>query len=130
MIQILKNTNINFVGFRFVAYVISAFLVGSGLIATVQIARGHANLGIDFSGGSLVSLKFETEQDPSKIRDILDKNGLSDTNIQQVADAPGEPKKKVLLRIKKSNVKVGAIGEFIDKIFNEQYPSVDRKSVV
>ncbi|MFH1824851.1 MAG: protein translocase subunit SecF [Candidatus Firestonebacteria bacterium] len=117
MIQIFKNPKVDFVGLRFVAYFLSAILVIGGIIGIIQIALGNANLGIDFSGGSVVSLKFKKEIDITKIREILIKNGLPDANIQQISDAYGEPKLKVLLRIKKSNIKVGQLGEYITQIF-------------
>lgn len=120
MIQIFKNPNFNFIGVRYIAYVISGILVTGGIIAIVQISRGQANLGVDFSGGSVISLKFNEEVEISKIRTILDKNGLQDTSIQQISEAPGLPKIKVLLRIKKSNIKVGQIGEHVEKLVKNE----------
>jgi len=117
MIQIFKNPNFNFVRLRFFAYFLSAILVTGGIIGIIQIALGNANLGIDFSGGSVVSLKFKREIDIVRIREVLTKSGLSDTSIQQISDAPGEPKLKVLLRIKKSNIKIGQLGEYIKNAF-------------
>ena len=34
-------------------------MVVLGVIALIQIARGQANLGIDFAGGTAVQLKFD-----------------------------------------------------------------------
>ncbi len=51
MLEIVGNTNIDFMGKRKIALFISGFLVVLGLLAIIQIARGAANLGIDFSGG-------------------------------------------------------------------------------
>ena len=59
MLEIVGNTNIDFMGKRKIALFISGFLVILGLLAIIQIARGAANLGIDFSGGTAVQLKFE-----------------------------------------------------------------------
>ncbi len=122
MIQIFNNPNVNFVKLRFIAYFISAILVGSGLYAVLQLSMGKGNVGIDFAGGSVVSIKFKKELDPAKIREALDKNGFTETGVQQIADAPGEPKEKVLLRIKASNVKIGGLKEAITKVFIEGFP--------
>jgi len=123
MIQIFNNPKINFVKLRFIAYFISAILVGSGIYSVVQLSLGKGNIGIDFAGGSVVSIKFKKELDAGKIRETLDKNGFKETEIQQIADAPGEPKEKVLLRIKASNVKIGGLKEAITKIFKEGFPN-------
>ena len=122
MIQIFKNTNIDFVGKRFIAYAVSAVMVILGIIGLINIARGTANLGIDFAGGSVVSLKFEKEMDVALIRSILDKNGITDASVQTLADAPGMPKTKVLIRIKKSSIKIGQVGEVLDKMFSADFP--------
>ena len=122
MIQIFKNPKINFVKLRFIAYFVSAILVGSGIYAVIQLSLGKGNVGIDFAGGSVVSIKFDKELDPAKIREALDKNGFLETGVQQIADAPGAPKAKVLLRIKTSNIKIGGLKEAITKVFKEGFP--------
>ena len=59
MIEILPKTNIDFIGKRNIAFIISALLTLLGVIALIQIGRGSANMGIDFAGGTAVQLKFE-----------------------------------------------------------------------
>ena len=44
-IELLGKTNINFIGLRKYAFILSAILVSIGLVALVQIWRGQANLG-------------------------------------------------------------------------------------
>ena len=56
MLEIVGKTNIDFMGKRKVALVISGFLLVLGLFTIVQIVRGAANLGIHFSGGTAVQL--------------------------------------------------------------------------
>ena len=59
MLEILGKTNIDFMGQRKWAFMFSGIMVLLGIVALVQIARGSANLGIDFSGGTAVQLKFD-----------------------------------------------------------------------
>ncbi|MCS6320434.1 MAG: protein translocase subunit SecF, partial [Nitrospira sp.] len=54
MFEILGKTHIDFMGKRSITFVISGLLAFLGLIAVLQIARGAANLGIDFAGGTAV----------------------------------------------------------------------------
>jgi preprotein translocase subunit SecF len=50
-IQILGKTNIDFLGKRKYAFILSGVLIFLGLYAIVQLGLGQANLGIDFAGG-------------------------------------------------------------------------------
>ena len=49
MLEIIGKTNIDFMGKRKIAFILSGIIVLIGLVAVVQIARGAANLGIDFA---------------------------------------------------------------------------------
>ena len=59
MLELIKNTKIDFLGKRKFAFIFSGILSIIGIIAIVQIANGRANLGIDFAGGTAIQLKFE-----------------------------------------------------------------------
>jgi len=50
---------------------------------------GKLNLGIDFVGGTQLTLKFAAEPDVSEIRDILGRAGLKESQIQRFGK-PGE----------------------------------------
>ena len=54
--RIFTNPNYNFIKWRWHALVLSALVIGAG-IATI-IARGGLPLGVDFSGGTVMVLKF------------------------------------------------------------------------
>ena len=59
MFEILGKTNFDFMGKRKYAFAFSGIMVVLGILALVQIARGAANMGIDFAGGTSVQLKFD-----------------------------------------------------------------------
>ena len=59
MLEILGKTNFDFMGKRYLAFAFSGIMAVLGIVAIVQISRGAANLGIDFSGGTAVQLKFD-----------------------------------------------------------------------
>ena len=52
--EIVKNTKIDFIGKRYIAYLLSTVLVISGIVGLTQIYRKKANLSIDFVGGGLI----------------------------------------------------------------------------
>jgi len=78
-VEILGKTNFDFIGKRYIAYAISAGLLILGLVALVQIARGAANLGIEFAGGTAVQVKFERPADLGAVRGALSQHGMKDS---------------------------------------------------
>ena len=95
MLEILGKTNIDFMGKRTIAFAFSGVMVLMGLIAVVQIARGAANLGIDFAGGTAVQLKFEQPIRIDEARKVLEENGLRDAELQEFGQD-----NKLLIRVK------------------------------
>jgi len=84
MMQILKKTNINFVGMRYYAFLFSGILMILGIIAFIFIFMGRANLGIDFAGGTMIQGSFEKPMHIGQIRDALSRNGYGDADITEL----------------------------------------------
>jgi preprotein translocase subunit SecF len=84
MLQILKKTNIDFIGKRHYAFVISGILLILGLAAFVAIFLGRADLGIDFAGGTMLQGSFEKEVRIGELRAALSRNGYDDAFIQSL----------------------------------------------
>jgi SecD/SecF fusion protein len=82
--QLLGKTNLDFIGLRRYAFLASGFLVAVGIFAFVQIQRGHANVGIDFTGGALVQAKFEKPFTINKARKALSEHGLESAELQMI----------------------------------------------
>ncbi len=85
MLQILKKTNIDFVGKRYYAFGISAVLVILGIVAIVSMFMGKANLGIDFGGGTLIQGYFDKPVDIGTLRSAMSREGYTDALIQSLA---------------------------------------------
>jgi preprotein translocase subunit SecF len=119
MIEIIKNPKINFLKVRYISFFISSIFVILGIIGVIRIVTGTANLGIDFSGGSLISIKFEKPVLVENIRRILRENNLSDKNVQQI---PAE--NKIIIRLKKGEVEIGKAVEKIKEIFTKSMPDI------
>ena len=75
-----EETSLNFIGLRYVAYVISAVLIlGSiGLFATKGL-----NLGIDFTGGTVIEVKTPEEPNLGELRGLLNDLALGAVSIQE-----------------------------------------------
>lgn len=123
MIELIKKTNIDFMGRKYYAFALSGIIFVLGIITVVQIARGTANLGIDFTGGTAVRIKFEKPFVLHEVRKALEDGGLKDAELQ---DMPVE--KKVLIRIKKEEETLGGFSKKIVSILSQRFP--DQKLVV
>jgi preprotein translocase subunit SecF len=79
---IRPDTKIDFVGFRYVAYCVSAALILLGLVSLV--VKGGPRYGIDFAGGIVVQVKFEQKTDMTQVRQALEDQNLPGLVIQQI----------------------------------------------
>lgn len=86
--RIIGDTNIDFIGKRKPAYIFSAILALLGLFAVLMMTFGKANLGIQFTGGTMVEGYFEQPVDVSELRDALARGGLDDAEIVQISGRP------------------------------------------
>lgn len=123
MIELIKNPNINFLGKRYIAFALSGILSIIGIVAIVQIATGHANLGIDFAGGTSIQFKFEKPVVLHNVRLALESGGLKDFDLQ---DLPSE--NKILLRVKKTDQDLSKVADTVTEILSQKIP--DNKYVV
>ena len=85
MIELVKNTKIDFMSLKKYAFSLSAILVILGIMGTVQIYRGGANLGIDLAGGTSLQLKFQKPFSMDEIRSLLAKAGHGEATLQEVS---------------------------------------------
>jgi preprotein translocase subunit SecF len=123
MIELIKNPNIDFLGKKYIAFVLSGILVTIGIIAIVNIATGRANLGIDFAGGTEIQLKFEKPLPLREIRLALENGGLKDFDLQEL---PTE--NKILIRVKSTEQQLGQVADSVTNILSQKFP--DDKYVV
>jgi preprotein translocase subunit SecF len=123
MLEILGKTNIDFMGKRHLAFIFSGILTLLGVIAGVQIGRGAANLGIDFSGGTAVQLKFDRPIRIDEARKALEANGLANVELQEFIE-----EKKILVRVKATTTIEEKIADRIVAVFAKEFP--DNKFIV
>ena len=75
----MKIPFINFMKYRLVAAFISGVLI---VFSLGTIALGGLNFGLDFTGGTLVEVKFLKEPSLPKIRQVLTEAGFSEVRVQ------------------------------------------------
>ena len=96
MFQIFHNINVDWLGKRrfFIGISIALMLAGMGtaLYRHKFHPRGSEafNLGVDFKGGTVVTVRFKNAPSAEQIRAAIDQAGIKDAVIQPVLDRPGE----------------------------------------
>jgi preprotein translocase subunit SecF len=103
MLQIFVNANYDFVGKRRWFYLASLAAVAIALLS-IAAHRG-LNYGIDFTGGTLVQMRFEKPTTVAEVRRGLDQIKLGHAIIQQFGDA-----REYLIRLPEADQKGGEIG--------------------
>lgn len=116
MIEIIKNTNIDFMGKKKIALALSAVIVLLGIFSIIQISLGNANMGVDFAGGTAVQIKFTKNVPLHDVRGALEGAGLKDFDLQDLVT-----ENKVLIRVKKQDEKVGGYSEKITSVLAERF---------
>lgn len=117
MLEIIKNTNIDFMGKRKFAFIFSGILAIIGIIAVIQVANGRANMGIDFAGGTAIQLKFTKPVNLAAVRNALESGGVKDFELQDIPAA-----NKVLIRVKKSEQQLGKSADAITSVITQKLP--------
>lgn len=82
--QFVRKPNFDFMGVKKIAFTASALLVIFGTVSFVEILLGQANLGVDFSGGSLLQYKADQPFQLKPIRDALKNGNFGSVDLQQV----------------------------------------------
>ncbi|OGR75498.1 MAG: protein-export membrane protein SecF [Elusimicrobia bacterium GWC2_64_44] len=78
MMVLIKKTNIDFISKRFMFFGFSALLIAAG---AASMAVKGLNLGLDFTGGTLLQVKFEAPVTTAQVREAMTTAGL-ETTIQ------------------------------------------------
>ena len=84
MIELIKNPKYDFMSLRNYAFALSAVLLVLGLVGTIQIFRGKANLGVDLAGGTSIQVKFQKPFSMDEIRSLLVQAGQGEATLQGV----------------------------------------------
>jgi len=84
MMTFIRETRIPFVYWRHVALTCSVILVVVGMVAFG--IRGRDNLGVDFSQGTVMRLRFDEPTSTAALQEALMAGGLADIIVQESAE--------------------------------------------
>lgn len=80
----LHETHIDFMKYRRIFVVFSAILLLIGIFTV--FVHGDLNLGIDFAGGTQLTVKFKEAPDVDRLRQVVEVGGVQDVVIQRFGD--------------------------------------------
>jgi len=83
--------NINFMGLRKPAMILSTIMI---LVSIACLATLKLNVGIDFTGGSIIEVGYQQAVELEPIREVLNDNGYDDAVVQHFGSAS-----EVLIRL-------------------------------
>ena len=111
------DLNINFMGGRLIAAGVSAVVI---LISLAALLFQGLNLGLDFTGGTLVEVEFEQPASPDEVRQVLEANGYENGLVQYFGT-----ERDLLIRMPpQMDVAQANLGDDILAVLREAYPGV------
>jgi len=115
--ELFEKPNIDFISVRHYAFIFSVILSILGLVAFVQLSRGHGNLGVEFSSGAMVQFSAKETFTVAEVRQALNQEGWGQAEIQPVEGGQG-----LMIKVKKSEETVGQMAEKLGSILNQALP--------
>ncbi len=112
---IKPGTHIPFTRYRKIAFLLSSLV---NLAVLIMLFVKGPNLGVDFAGGTMVHLKFQQKTSIPDIRQALNRINLGGSVIQNFGQ---EGDNEYLVRLDKTSVEIGALGEQIKKAMSERF---------
>jgi SecD/SecF fusion protein len=113
----LKNPQLDYMRIKKLTFAISGVFALVGCLAFVQIIRGQANMGVDFSGGTLLQYQSTQPFTLGEVRTALAKGELEGAELQKV-----EGENRLIVKIKNSEKVVGHVSEAVTAQLNADFP--------
>ncbi len=113
---IKEHTNIDFVGKRNIAYIVSVVVILAGL--GHMLFTGGPKLGIDFAGGVIVQVQFAQVVEDEVLKDSLDIPALPGISTQRF----GNDGRDYLLRFSVSDVNAVDLREKVESTLRAAFP--------
>ena len=114
----MKDLQIDFMGKRKYALVLSAALLVTALLS---LGSKGLNMGLDFTGGSLLEVGFTEEVDPEEVRNFLQGAGFNNGTVQYFGT-----NRDLLIRMPpQPDANQSSLGDEIFAALKSQYPECE-----
>ena len=118
--QLIKpDVNIDFVGKRKLALIVSVTLILVGLVSLM--VKGGPNYGIDFAGGTLVQVQFAQPTDATAIKKAMSGLELGSPVVQSFGDNQNE----FLIRVEQASGELKGLSVQIQNALEQTYEKGD-----
>jgi preprotein translocase subunit SecF len=117
-----RKTNIDFMGKRKIAFVISLVLI---VLSIVTLVARELNFGLDFLGGTLIEVSYPTAPEISKVRSSLADAGMDDAVVQTFGAATD-----IVVRIPLSGAEGGSDAEISTVVLGALQQGVEGEVVM
>ncbi|HEV3038581.1 MAG TPA: protein translocase subunit SecF [Candidatus Angelobacter sp.] len=124
--ELFRNTNINFLGWKWYFLAFSLIFSVAGIIS--MFFWHGLPLGVDFKGGTLVRVKFAQPPDENQIRAAMDRAGLHNARIQRFGAAANNEEMIALEQKETSEANLDQGRELIIKALNPN-PSQGKQDI-
>ena len=109
---IKSDININFIGKKHIAFVVSAVLILTSVVSLIW--HGGPRLGVDFAGGTLIQVRFPSPVAIDSVKAGLARIGLDKSSVQSFGD---ETQNEFLIRTDVSAADMkGVAGEVVPSL--------------
>jgi len=113
----MRNLKIDFMGKRNIAFMLSVSML---VIAVLSLGIRGLNLGLDFTGGSLLEVGFSQEVDPEDVRGYLEGAGFNNGTVQYFGT-----NRDLLIRMPpQREANKSGLGDEIFAALRSQYPDI------
>ena len=109
MIRILATPNYRFLERRYLWITISTIVILTGVVSFV--VKGGLRYSIDFTGGTLIELRFSQPVDLGRVREWIQTAGLTDFEVSKFGE-----ESEVILRTQDIGVEKGEVEAFIPRL--------------
>ncbi len=122
MKQLIKQLNIDFMAMRKPALIVSLALI---LISFISLGVRGLNLGIDFTGGTLIEVGYQQAADLNKVRDALVEADFDDAIVQHFGSVT-----EVLVRVApREGLDTAKVSSQVLQVLQSQDDSVSMRRV-
>ena len=115
-VQYLRIPAFDFMALKKISLAASAVMVAIGCVAFGAILIGKGNLGVDFSGGSLLQYQAVKPYALADVRTTLETAGVTCTTLQDVTN-----EHRLIVRMKKSEKTVGDLTDRISSALTDRF---------
>jgi preprotein translocase subunit SecF len=114
--ELLRDTNIDFMKYRKFWIIVSLILVGIGVFAV--FFHGNLNIGVDFAGGTQMTMQFRDKPEADKLRSILRQHNLEDAEITRFGT---EEENEVMIRTRLVKGRTEGSRAIVESAIDEAY---------